>query len=87
MAPLIVQLTFLFAYAVLAEATLSFLGVGAAAADATWGNIIAEAATIREARWIMLFPGHRHQPRRAGLEPARRRAARRARPAAEGRGD
>ena len=38
MAPLLVQLTFIFAYAVLAEAMLSFLGVGAAAADADLGQ-------------------------------------------------
>lgn len=58
MAPLIVQLTFIFAYAVLAEAILSFLGVGPEPPTPTWGNIIAEGRTyIREAAWIALFPG------------------------------
>ncbi|HSU06585.1 MAG TPA: ABC transporter permease, partial [Acetobacteraceae bacterium] len=42
MAPLIVQLSFLFAYAVLTEATLSFLGVGAVPPTPTWGNIMAD---------------------------------------------
>jgi peptide/nickel transport system permease protein len=42
MAPLIVQLSFLFAYTVLSEATLSFLGLGAVPPTPTWGNIMAE---------------------------------------------
>jgi peptide/nickel transport system permease protein len=58
MAPLIVQLSFIFAYAVLSEAVLSFLGLGAAPPTPTWGNIIAEGRTyIREAEWITLIPG------------------------------
>ena len=58
MAPLIVQLTFIFAYAVLSEAVLSFLGLGAQPPAPTWGNIIAEGRQyIREAPWITLIPG------------------------------
>ncbi|MBI1779256.1 MAG: ABC transporter permease [Proteobacteria bacterium] len=58
MAPLIVQLTFIFAYAVLTEATLSFLGLGAEPPTPTWGNIMAEGRTyLREAEWITLIPG------------------------------
>jgi peptide/nickel transport system permease protein len=58
MAPLIVQLTFIFAYAVLSEAVLSFLGLGAAPPTPTWGNIIAEGRQyMREAAWITLIPG------------------------------
>ncbi|MBM3571323.1 MAG: ABC transporter permease [Alphaproteobacteria bacterium] len=58
LAPLIVQLTFIFAYAVLSEAVLSFLGLGAAPPTPTWGNIIAEGRQyIREATWITLIPG------------------------------
>src|SRR5207245_8659903 len=50
MAPLIVQLSFLFAYAVLSEATLSFLGLGAVPPTPTWGNIMAEGRQyMREA--------------------------------------
>ncbi len=57
-APLIVQLSFLFAYAVLSEATLSFLGVGAPAPTPTWGNIMAEGRQyMREAAWIIAIPG------------------------------
>jgi peptide/nickel transport system permease protein len=58
MAPLIVQLSFLFAYAVLSEATLSFLGLGAPAPTPTWGNIMAEGRQyMREAAWIIAVPG------------------------------
>jgi peptide/nickel transport system permease protein len=58
LAPLIVQLTFTFAYAVLAEAILSFLGLGPQPPTPTWGNVIAEGRNyIREAPWIALFPG------------------------------
>jgi len=58
MAPLIVQLTFIFAYAILAEAILSFLGVGPPPPTPTWGNMIAEGKDyLREAPHICLFPG------------------------------
>jgi peptide/nickel transport system permease protein len=58
LAPLIVQLTFIFAYAVLAESILSFLGVGPPPPTPTWGNMIAEGqAYLREAPLIALFPG------------------------------
>jgi peptide/nickel transport system permease protein len=58
LAPLIVQLTFIFAYAVLTEAILSFLGMGPQPPTPTWGNVIAEGRNyVREAPWIALFPG------------------------------
>jgi peptide/nickel transport system permease protein len=58
MAPLIVQLSFLFAYAVLTEATLSFLGVGAPPPTPTWGGIMAEGRQYMiEAPWIITIPG------------------------------
>jgi peptide/nickel transport system permease protein len=56
--PLIVQLTFIFAYAIVAEATLSFLGIGPPPPAPSWGNIIAEGRDYSvEAWWVMLFPG------------------------------
>ena len=56
--PLVVQLTFVFAYAILAEAALSFLGIGPPPPTPSWGNIIAEGRDYSiEAWWIMLFPG------------------------------
>ncbi len=56
--PLLVQLSFVFAYAILAEATLSFIGIGPPPPAPSWGNIVAEGRDYAvEAWWIMLFPG------------------------------
>jgi len=56
--PLVVQATFVFALAILAEAVLSFIGVGPPAPTPTFGNIIADGRNyIQEAPWISLFPG------------------------------
>jgi peptide/nickel transport system permease protein len=58
MAPLIVQLSFIFAYAVLSEAVLSFLGLGAPPSVPSWGTMISEGRTyIREAAWLTVVPG------------------------------
>lgn len=56
--PILVQGTFIFAYAVLAEAILGFLGVGVPPYVPSWGNVIAGGKNvIREAVWVSLFPG------------------------------
>jgi peptide/nickel transport system permease protein len=56
--PLLVQGTFIFAYAVLAEAILGFLGVGVPPYVPSWGNVIASGKNvIREAFWVSLVPG------------------------------
>ena len=56
--PLVVQLTLVFAYAVLSEAALSFLGMGPPPPMPTWGNIISDGRDyLREAPWICLYPG------------------------------
>jgi peptide/nickel transport system permease protein len=58
LAPLLVTMTFVFAYAILAEATLSFLGIGTPPPHASWGNIVAQGRDYSVAAWwIMLFPG------------------------------
>ncbi len=58
LSPLLVQLTAVFAYAVLAEAALSFLGVGLPPPTPSWGSIIADGRDfIVDAWWICLFPG------------------------------
>ncbi|WP_270935144.1 ABC transporter permease [Falsiroseomonas oryzae] len=58
MAPLVVQQTYVFALAVLAEAVLSFLGVGPPPPTPTLGGIIADGRDfIQEAPWISLTPG------------------------------
>ena len=56
--PLIVQGTFIFAYAILAEAGLSFLGVGVSPEVPSWGNIISAGQQYSDrADWIMICPG------------------------------
>ena len=56
--PLLVHVTFVFAYSILAEAALSFLGVGVQPPTPSWGNIIAEGRDYAtQAWWVMLFPG------------------------------
>jgi peptide/nickel transport system permease protein len=58
LAPLIVQVSFIFAYAILAEAMLSFLGVGPPPPTPTLGNMIAEGKDfLRTAPWMAFFPG------------------------------
>lgn len=58
LSPLIVQCTFIVAFAILAEASLSFLGAGVPAGTATWGNMVSEGqGYIRTAWWIAVFPG------------------------------
>lgn len=58
MAPMIVQLSFVFAYAVLSEAVLSFLGLGAPPTVPSWGILISEGrAYMREAAWLTVVPG------------------------------
>lgn len=58
MAPLIVQATVSVSYAILAEAGLSFLGLGVEASTPTWGLILAESRSfISRAWWLGVFPG------------------------------
>ena len=57
-APIIVQGTFTFAYAILGEAALSFVGLGAVPPTPSLGNILADGrAVIRDAPWMIGFPG------------------------------
>lgn len=54
---LIVQETFIFAYAILAESGISFVGVGVQPPDASWGNILSDATSLlREAPWMVIIP-------------------------------
>lgn len=58
LAPLIVRLTFVFATAILAEAVLSYIGVGPPPPAPTFGNIIANGRDFMvEAPWVTVFPG------------------------------
>lgn len=56
--PIIVQTTFIFAEAVLAEAALSFLGLGIKPPTPTWGNILGDSRSyLTIAPWFSIFPG------------------------------
>ncbi len=58
LSPIIVQSTFVFAKAILAEAALSFLGVGVNPSTPTWGNMLQEAQIyLTIAPWYSIFPG------------------------------
>lgn len=58
LSPILVQATFIFAYAILAEAGLSFLGVGVPPQLPTWGTMIAAGQSFaNQAFWLVLFPG------------------------------
>ncbi len=58
LSPLIVQASFVFAEAVLGEATLSFLGAGAPADVPSWGTMLNESKLfLSQAPWTMLAPG------------------------------
>ena len=58
LAPLIVQATISLAYAILAEAALSFLGLGAPPPAPSWGNILSDARNFMlDAPWMTVFPG------------------------------
>jgi peptide/nickel transport system permease protein len=57
-APLVVQQTYVFAIAILAEAVLSFVGVGPPPPRPTLGAIIADGRdNMVEAPWIAMAPG------------------------------
>lgn len=58
MSPILVQLTFCFAHAILAEAGLSFLGVGVPPDIPTWGTMIAGSVEYADrAFWTIFAPG------------------------------
>ena len=57
-APIIVQATVSISYAILGEASLSFLGLGVDASTPTWGLILADGRSfISRAWWLGIFPG------------------------------
>lgn len=57
-APLTVQVTLALAWALLTEAGLSFLGLGAQPPTASLGLMLSESRNLMEqAPWLMIFPG------------------------------
>jgi peptide/nickel transport system permease protein len=58
LSPLIVQGTVQFAIAILAEAGLSYLGLGSQPPHASWGRMLNEAQTFMgTSPWLAIFPG------------------------------
>lgn len=55
---LIVRISTSFSYAILAEASLSFLGLSASPPTATWGRMLKEGQSVmQQAPWVAIFPG------------------------------
>jgi peptide/nickel transport system permease protein len=56
--PLLVQATLAIAEAIIAEASLSFLGLGQQPPDPSWGSMLNAAQRfIESAPWLAIFPG------------------------------
>ncbi len=56
--PIVVSLTFIVAFAIGLESTLSFFGFGLDPTQSSWGNLLADAGTsvITGKWWLVLFP-------------------------------
>ncbi len=58
LAPLIVQVSVAPAFAILTEASLSYVGLGTQPPDPSWGTMLNEGRTYLEtAPWMSIFPG------------------------------
>ena len=56
--PVIVQTSLSLAFAILAEAALSFFGLGTQPPEPSWGRMLAEGrGFLRQAPWMGIFPG------------------------------
>lgn len=56
--PIVVQASFNLSYAILTEASLSFLGLGAQSPQISWGNMIQQAySMINMNAWMIIYPG------------------------------
>ena len=56
--PIVVQASLSVAFAILAEASLSFLGLGVQPPEASWGSMInAGRGYLRQAPWVVFGPG------------------------------
>jgi len=57
-APIIVQVSLALSWAILTEASLSFLGLGTQPPQPSWGNMLSESRRLMElAPWTTIFPG------------------------------
>ncbi|MFC7686859.1 ABC transporter permease [Ureibacillus sp. GCM10028918] len=58
MAPIIVMASLAFGQTIIAEASLSFLGIGTPPPNPSWGLMLSDASMYMEsAPWLVLFPG------------------------------
>jgi len=58
LSPILVQATFIFAFAQLQAAALDFLGLGLPPEVPSWGNMLSEERIyVTRAPWLLLFPG------------------------------
>src|SRR5215211_6315279 len=58
LSPLMVQCTFVVAFAIISEASLSFLGAGVDPETPTWGNMLRDGQRVlQRAWWLSVFPG------------------------------
>ena len=58
LSPLAVQIALTAGFAMLAEASLSFLGLGVQAPEASWGAMLGRASRFFDrAPWLVMFPG------------------------------
>lgn len=56
--PLLVQASFIFAFAQLQAAALDFLGLGLPPEVPSWGNMLSESRIyVTRAPWLLIFPG------------------------------
>jgi peptide/nickel transport system permease protein len=58
LSPLIVEITLSLSFAILAEAALSFFGLGTQPPDPSWGRMLSEGrAYFQQSIWLAIFPG------------------------------
>ena len=58
LAPLIVQVSLALGFAMIAEASLSFLGLGAQAPQASWGSMLGRSFRFLDRTpWLIVYPG------------------------------
>ena len=55
--PVMISFIFGVASAILAESTLSFLGIGLPLEQMNWGRLLAQSRSHFDAWWLMVFPG------------------------------
>ncbi len=58
LSPIIVEITLSLSFAILAEAALSFFGLGTQPPDPSWGRMLSEGrAYFQQSIWLAVFPG------------------------------